>query len=289
MRGPLKPEDFGKITDQFTANNFIPRVVVLYHGGEPLINKHLGEYIKTLKAMGVKKVVTNTNGGLLTPERAQELIESGLDELRISFDGESAEENNSLRKNGDFKKNAANVKFLIKLRHDLGRKKPSIIIDNIRICDEKVLRSIASQEKGMVLAEPPSYLTDHFRRESQGITFRSFPAMVWPGYKHFGDFGVLQLPQKKTDYCSLAFETFTILSNGDVVPCCYDLRGEVVFGNAFKSSIYAIWASPHYIAFRDNFRNQKYANLCERCVVIAARYLLKGRFPAKKSSQTLCP
>ena len=48
-RSILKPEKFNDIINQFKKESFVPRVVVLYHGGEPLLNKWLVDYIKILK------------------------------------------------------------------------------------------------------------------------------------------------------------------------------------------------------------------------------------------------
>ena len=43
-RSVLSKERFDYIVHQFTYNNYIPRVVVLYHGGEPLLNKNLSHF-----------------------------------------------------------------------------------------------------------------------------------------------------------------------------------------------------------------------------------------------------
>ena len=48
-RKQLSKESFYFILEQFIKKNFIPRVVVLYHGGEPLLNKDLEHFIGVLK------------------------------------------------------------------------------------------------------------------------------------------------------------------------------------------------------------------------------------------------
>ncbi|MBZ0297135.1 MAG: radical SAM protein, partial [Anaerolineae bacterium] len=157
-RQVLDEKKFSIIMEQFIANNFIPRVVVLYHGGEPLLNKYLGQYIRLLKNMGVAKTVITTNSSLLSKEKAAELILAGLDELKVSFDGESANENNSIRKNGDFYSNADNVKSLCKIRKILGRKNPTIIIYNTRICDKITLNTL-NKSRRFIFQEAPQYIT----------------------------------------------------------------------------------------------------------------------------------
>ena len=72
---------FTRIVDQFPK---IARVVL--HGvGEPMMVRALPRMIRYLKDRGTY-VLFNTNGTLLTLRRGRELIEAGLDELRISLD-----------------------------------------------------------------------------------------------------------------------------------------------------------------------------------------------------------
>ena len=72
---------FTSIVDQF------PRIerVVLHGVGEPMMVRALPRMIRYLKDRGVY-VLFNTNGTLLTQPAGQELIDAGLDELRISLD-----------------------------------------------------------------------------------------------------------------------------------------------------------------------------------------------------------
>ncbi len=74
-------ELFTSIIDQYPK---IARVVL--HGvGEPMLVKELPRMIRYLKERGVY-VLFNTNGTLLTKANGQELIDAGLDELRVSLD-----------------------------------------------------------------------------------------------------------------------------------------------------------------------------------------------------------
>ena len=76
-RALLSKDKFHEIIDGFKKINFLPRVVVCYHGGEPLLNKNLTYFIKYLKDWGVKKTVITTNASLLTEQKSIELIEAG--------------------------------------------------------------------------------------------------------------------------------------------------------------------------------------------------------------------
>src|SRR4249919_1404527 len=74
-------EVFTSIVDQFPE---IERVVL--HGvGEPMMTAVLPKMVTYLKARGVY-VLFNTNGTLMRDKKCREIIEAGLDEMRISLD-----------------------------------------------------------------------------------------------------------------------------------------------------------------------------------------------------------
>ena len=74
------------IVDQFPV---LERVVL--HGvGEPLLNRELFAMVAYVKAKGAT-VLFNSDAIALTPARARQLIESRLDEFRVSMDAASRE------------------------------------------------------------------------------------------------------------------------------------------------------------------------------------------------------
>src|SRR6202051_4877117 len=79
--GDMSWQLFTTIVDQF------PRIarVVLHGVGEPMMVRALPRMIRYLKDRSTY-VLFNTNGTLLTERKGRELIDSGLDELRVSLD-----------------------------------------------------------------------------------------------------------------------------------------------------------------------------------------------------------
>jgi radical SAM protein with 4Fe4S-binding SPASM domain len=265
-------QQFATIVDQLVAAEIVPRVVVLYHGGEPLLNRRVPDFVKTLKQVGVSRVQVVTNGSLLSAGLSEELIRAGLDEIHVSFDGESAEENDATRRNGLFHRDAGNLKTFCALYRDIGQKPIRILVSNVRIMDSAFIEASRGAEEVAV----PDYLTRCFDACcGEELEFQSLPAMVWPGLVMTEAFEVVSVPGPNPEYCGPLFETLTIMANGDVVPCCYDLKGEVVFGNAFESNILGIWASPGYAEFRSSFRRRAYPDICSRCNTVNPRYLCK--------------
>lgn len=61
------------------------RELCLSMTGEPLLNRDLEAYVAYAKELGYSYVFFNTNGYLLTRERSEKLLESGLDSIKISL------------------------------------------------------------------------------------------------------------------------------------------------------------------------------------------------------------
>ena len=83
---------FTRIVDQ------VPNIarVVLHGVGEPMLVKNLPRMVRYLKDRGTY-VLFNTNGTLLQPRKFQQLIDTGLDELRVSLDAANAKSYREIR------------------------------------------------------------------------------------------------------------------------------------------------------------------------------------------------
>ena len=58
-----------------------------------------------------------------------------------------------------------------------------------------------------------------------------------------------------------------ILSNGEVVPCCYDFCGELRVGNILERPFSEIWVSPAYSALRKRVLTEASTiTQCQQCV-----------------------
>ncbi|MBI3030738.1 MAG: FAD-dependent oxidoreductase [Candidatus Rokubacteria bacterium] len=110
-----------RIVEQFPA---LDRVVL--HGiGEPLLNPELFPMIAYLKAKGAT-VLFNSDAITLTPARARRLIESGLDEYRVSMDAATRETYLKVRGVDRFDRVVGNVQTLVDLQRTLDHATPRV-------------------------------------------------------------------------------------------------------------------------------------------------------------------
>ncbi|MBT4836738.1 MAG: radical SAM protein [Methylococcales bacterium] len=274
-RGVLRESLFHHILDDFKKHDFIPRVAVLYHGGEPLLNKRLEYYIQTLMRLGVTKTNMNTNLSLMTNDRAKSIIKSGLSSITFSFDGISAKEHNTIRVNSDFYNEVKKLKTFLKIKQELKSATPTIAIGNIVICNEQELNYFFTHNRTFNDDFSPQ-IAEEFAEElkQQKLDIGSHPAYYWPGMKLPERYQIHSVAEANPDYCDKLFETITILSNGNVVACCYDIVGNEIFGNVKSTSLFDIWASEKYCNFRDNFRQKNYSQMCSECAIVKQKFLV---------------
>ena len=248
------------------------RVAVLYHGGEPFLNKNLFYFIDALKNMGAS-IKFNSNASLLTLDIQKEIIRhmDAKDHIVFSFDGNTIEENNYIRVNGNFESDSQNVMSLLRMMEE-SNCKVKITVSNVRVCLEEELDLLYNEQSNVL--KTPDYIRERFSKYPN-VLYENNPAMRWPSYNmQESIYSLRKLDKKLGGLCS-AFDTITVLSNGDVVPCCYDINGEVILGNIEQDSITSIWESATYHEFIGRLSRRDLDELCKNCVLFSNEYLMQ--------------
>jgi radical SAM protein with 4Fe4S-binding SPASM domain len=229
---------FEKIVQQCGVNSC--SMVHLHNFGEPLLDGLLPDRIRFTKAQGVKRVKIFSNGALLRGRMAEELLDCGLDEIKISVDGGNKEEFERIRVGLRLDEVLRNATTFRNMRDRKGNRTPRIVatcsFTSDRSDTKRMLRGAVDQ---IIHADPHN----------------------WAGARDFP--GYLKVRQP----CFRLWQTFTILVNGDVALCCLDHSGKEIIGNCADQSITEIWESTRYGEFRRNHRDgkQHQSALCGRC------------------------
>jgi len=74
---------------------------------------------------------------------------------------------------------------------------------------------------------------------------------------------------RKHGFCHGTRSHIAILSDGTVVPCCLDARGNIPLGNIHSAPLAEIIRSPRFLAIKEGFsRRELTEDLCRRCSYI---------------------
>lgn len=278
-----------RIVDQFPV---LDRVVL--HGvGEPLLNRELFPMIAYLKEKGAT-VLFNSDAITLTLPRARQLIETGLDEFRVSMDAATQETYLKIRGVDRFDRVVANVQTLVELQRTLERSTPRVslwftamranleelptfvrLAAKIGVPEVYVQRlvfygqGLAVQEQSLhgSLQEREQHLVEEAERvaRTSGLTLKA-SGLTTPLQSLKGT----AEGKRPWSGCQRPWTLSYVTANGNVLPCCIspwvakDYAGTIL-GNAFEGRFSDIWNGERYQQFRTDFESDTPPDPCRGC------------------------
>ena len=286
----LSWELFTRIVDQ------VPNIqrVVLHGVGEPMLVKDLPRMIRYLKDRGTY-VLFNTNGTLLAPRKRQEIIDTGLDELRVSVDAADAATFLRVRGKDMFDRIVRNVSEFTELQRRIGAETPRVSLwltglketvdqlpDFVRMAARIGVKEVHLQrlvfdelQRGMMrsdlsLFEKTLAEEDVAIRAAQDLGASLGVVLDASGATEPGM--SLKKQQEDTPWstCRRPWSLMYFTSHGTALPCCiapFSTRGysNYTLGNASQTDLMEIWNSPAYQDFRQNLLSDTPPKPCENC------------------------
>lgn len=267
--------------------------VVLHGIGEPLLNRELFAMVAYLKAKGAV-VLFNSNAISLTPRRALQLIESGLDEYRLSMDATTRGTYQRIRGVDQFDRVVKNVRGLIDLQRRLKQKSPRVSLwftamkanieelpAFIRLAHEIGVPEVYAQRlvfygQGLAVEAQSLHGALHQRQEELIGEAERLAAMLGIAFTASGATTPLASlkgqDQAKRPWagCQRPWTLSYITANGNVLPCCISPStaqdyGGLILGNAFTEEFGKIWNGRRYQAFREAFDTDVPPDPCRGC------------------------
>lgn len=216
---------YRKAIEDISARSWHLKALIFAGHGEPLLHPQIAEMVALAKERQIAdRVEIVTNASLLTRELSDALIAAGLDRLRISLQGVTAQQYQEV--SGvkiDFDR------FMDQIRYFYRQKKETEVY--IKIID-------------LALKEPG----DQARFEDLCSGAADIHAIEYaiPFVPEI-DLGPLSGHSKQgcdvhAGICSMPFYMLIVYPNGDVLPCC-STEIPIVFGNVKQQSLGEIWTS----------------------------------------------
>jgi len=220
-RGFMDMDLFRRIIDQAPEAGIYE--VALFMGGEPLLHKDLPAMIKYVEGKCLETRVY-TNATLLTREKAEAILDSGLTFLGVSIDGDNKEEYEAMRIGANFEEVMADLTNFLKLKQERGAKKPYVSLQMIKLFEN-----------------PNQGIDPAFKARFDGLPIDEFSVRNphdWRGEK-----GVIKQKEKGRKYypCQVFWSAMSIAWDGRVVGCSADLNGKFILGDLHTQSIMDVW------------------------------------------------
>jgi MoaA/NifB/PqqE/SkfB family radical SAM enzyme len=267
------------------------RRVVLHGVGEPLLNRELVPTIGWLKAQGLH-VLFNTNAIALSEQRGRELVDAGLDELRISIDGARRETYRLLRGVDALDRVVRNASAFVRLRDAAGASQPEVSVffttTRANIADLPAVVDLAAAIGatavnvqrlvyfGEGLATEDQSLYRRVSEREEALLDEAGRRAERHGLQLTASGGVGPLASFKTGVpadaggCTRPWRLVYVTSHGNVLPCCFaPFTGvpfeAVVLGNALEEPLEALWHGDRYVALRRALHGGHPLPVCAGC------------------------
>ena len=285
----LTLEQVKAITEQFSV---LERVVL--HGiGEPLLNREIFEIVAYLKTRAAT-VLFNSDAISLTATRALRLIQSGLDEYRVSLDAATRQTYRRLRGVDQFDRVVANVRRLVQLERGRSRSAPRVslwftasranldeLLAFVRLAADLGVDEVYVQRlvfNGLGLATAENALHGRLQRQEQEVLDQAQELARGLGVALRASGLTTPLASLKGEMssprpwagCQRPWTLSYVTANGNVLPCCIspwvarDYQA-LILGNALAEPFADIWNGERYRRFRIDFESESPPDPCRGC------------------------
>lgn len=236
-QGVMDEALFRKVVDDCAALGI--RHVRLHNYGEPFVDRHLTDKVAYAKQKGIAEVGVISNGSLIDEQVARGVIDAGLDAINISVDASGREVFERTRVGLEYDKVIANIERLVRIRAELGRTHPKLILSFVR-------QDNSDEERAFI---------DHWRTIADKIHITELHNWA----------GTLNRNSDVRYPCYRQWLTFTVLWDGRVSLCCADFDGRVILGDMRTSNIRDIWESEAYRQVRREHLESGGPEICRAC------------------------
>ena len=213
--------------------------VRMHNYGEPFIDRQLVEKVRYAKLRGIPQVGMISNGSLINDDVARGMIEAGLDAINISVDASGKDVFETTRIGLKYDKVIANIERLLKIRAELNRTHPKMILSFVR-------QNNSADEQAFI---------DHWTARVDKVHVTDLHNWA----------GTLNRESAVNYPCYRPWLTFTVLWDGRVSLCCADFDGKEILGDLRSSTIRDIWNAEPYVRARRLHLSSGGPDICRAC------------------------
>jgi MoaA/NifB/PqqE/SkfB family radical SAM enzyme len=221
--GLMKWETFTRIVDEIAS--YDPNVM-LFLSGEPLLHKQCMKMIGYAVDHGLT-IWLNTNATLLNRQKAEQLLETGLQYLTFSFDGYTPDVFERIRVNANYDEVMSNILGFLELKKSQRKTDPFVTVYTLLLDPGQNTRQQEIDFLNIFNGLPVDRFLTNTPWNSAGKTPAEDGVWIAPGEGEFSP-------------CYRPWNHIAINWKGEVVPCCIDYAEAMPMGNVRQRSIMEI-------------------------------------------------
>lgn len=245
----MRDETFGLIIEKLKNEKINPLAFILNGFGDPLTDQKIFDRVKTIKEEFPGAIVKfYSNLGLADDKAIENILNSGLNEINISFNGYDRTSYEKTMKI-DYQKTLNNLENLIaeknKSRSKLKIRISMALVSHNAGDEKKFLKFWRGKVNSVSVNKIHTY--NNSVEDFSGKNKINFRKPVYP--------------------CKYLWNTIVFGTSGDIYLCCLDYAGKYNFGNISENGILDIFYSGEFDAIREkHLKNDvKSIDICSTC------------------------
>jgi radical SAM protein with 4Fe4S-binding SPASM domain len=241
--GHMSDEIFHKLVDGW---EYFTEPCWLHLFGEPLMHPTLFDQIDYAKRAGMPNVGISSNATLLTKLNSASILDSGLDTIILSIDGNSKETYEKIRKSAafTFEEVCENVRGFLDMRKRMNKTRPRTIVQIIQM-EETKTELEAFKMKWMAAGADEVLFKQYTTWGDQRPDEHSFADLAPSEQKAW-----FQQTLLRPNPCFYLWSTVVVAWDGRVVPCCFDYDAVMTMGDLRTQTLPEIWNGAAYQEIR---------------------------------------
>jgi len=263
----LTPENLEKLFQQ--AEEMGVPAINIGNGHEPLLYKDVDALIDSAVDHKIMDLLLFTNGHLLTEERVEKILGSGITRVFVSLDAATEETYNKIRQpraksvppGGRLAEVERHIHHLIARRDELGLKLPIVRVSFVlQHGNEHEIEMFRDRWIDVVDAVD-------FQRESSHAGIETMELLGEEERWQERELGThLKRMAPSERFCHYPFDTLAIWSDGNVGPCCAYQGKNIPVGNIHEQTLQEIWHGEKMERLRKQHREGKLNIVCQDCI-----------------------
>jgi radical SAM protein with 4Fe4S-binding SPASM domain len=270
--------------------------------GEPMMHPRFFDMVAFTTRRGIR-VSTNSNMTLVSRNRAERCVTSGLAELHVSLDGANAETFERIRVRGRFDRVLANIEAVQRAKRNLQSSMPMVrmivvimrqnlheLADLVRLaCRLEIARIFVQHlchdfgesslpahygpmrdfvNEQSLLYEDPKRIERYFT-EARAVAAERDVELRLPNTQPRPHAPTTPGPER----CDWPWRGPYISYQGIAMPCCQIATPDrIQLGNMAEQSVDAVWNGPAYQAFRADLSSATPPEICRSCAIYSGTF-----------------
>jgi radical SAM protein with 4Fe4S-binding SPASM domain len=237
--------------------------LTFYFQGEPFIHPKMMDLIRMASRKNIF-TATSTNAHFISDHIADEIVDSGLNQLIISIDGTTQEVYEQYRKRGSLEKVLEGTSKILAARKRKKAVFPLVFFQFL------VVKPNEHQISDVLELGKKMGVDDVLFKTAQVYDFEHGNPLIptiekYARYRQNAD-GTYSIKNKLENQCWKMWQSCVVTWDGRMVPCCFDKDASHEMGQLGKDSFRDIWFGETYKQFRAALlKSRSEIDICKNC------------------------